>query len=109
VQERQRQDRERATARAAYLDSLVGRDEEEWQRVDALIATKRPNDYHRAVQVLRDLRDLAAQRGRPDSFEARFEQLRARHARKVSLLERFERELSERTAASNTAPRARAR
>ncbi len=73
-----------------YLDSLIGRVEDEWQRVEALVVTRRPTDYDGSVQVLRDLRDLAARGGRLDSFVARFERLRARHAKKVSLLERFE-------------------
>jgi hypothetical protein len=108
-QERQRQDREQATARAIYLDSLVERVEEEWQRVDELITTKRPTDYDTAVQVLRDLRELAARGGRLDNFAARFEQLRARHAKKVSLLERLKsaRLLQEQIAAPNTGRRAR--
>jgi hypothetical protein len=89
--ERQRQDRERAAARATYLESLAGRIDDEWQRVEALVATKRQGDYDRAVQVLVDLRDLAGRKGRINNFENRLEQLRTRHAKKVSLLERLER------------------
>ena len=55
-----------------------------------MVATKRPGDYDRAVRVLVDLRDLAAREGRIDNFEHRLEQLRTRHAKKVSLLERLE-------------------
>jgi hypothetical protein len=108
-QERQRQDRERATARAMYLDSLVERVEEEWQRVDELVVTRRPTDYDTAVQVLRDLRELADRGGPLDNFAARFEQLRARHAKKVGLLERLTsaRLLHEQIAVSRTGPRAR--
>ena len=102
--ERQRQDRERAAARARYLESLAGRADGEWQRIEALVATKRPSDYDRAVQVLVDLRDLSAWKGRIDTFENRLEQLRTRHAKKVSLLERLERArlLPEPANASNT-------
>jgi hypothetical protein len=102
--ERQRQDHERAVARARYLESLAGRADGEWQRIEALVATKRPSDYDRAVQVLVDLRDLSAWKGRIDTFENRLEQLRMRHAKKVSLLERLERArlLPETANASNT-------
>jgi hypothetical protein len=102
--ERQRQDRERAAARATYLESLAGRIDDEWLRVEALVATKRQGDYDRAVQVLVDLRDLAAHKGRIDNFENRLDQLRTRHAKKVSLLERLERArpLTEPANVSNT-------
>jgi hypothetical protein len=102
--ERQRQDCERAAARAIYLESLAGRIDAEWQRVEALVATKRQGDYDRAVQVLVDLRDLAARKGQIDNFENRLEQFRARHAKKVSVLERLERArlLPEPASVSNT-------
>jgi hypothetical protein len=102
--ERHRQDRQRAAARARYLESLAGRADGVWQRVEALIATKRQGDYDRAVQVLVDLCDLSAWKGRTDTFENRLEQLRTRHAKKVRLLERLERArlLPEPANASNT-------
>jgi hypothetical protein len=87
--ERQRQDRERAAARVAYLDGLAGCVEELWERVETLVATKRPADYDKAVQVIRDLHDLAARRGRLDRFMPRLEQLRTRHAKKAGLLQRL--------------------
>ncbi len=87
--ERQQEDRERAAARAAYLDTLAGRVEHEWQRAEALVATQRPSDYDRAVQVLVNLPDLAARKGGIDNFENRLEQLCTRHAETVSLVERL--------------------
>ena len=69
-----------------------------------MVATKRPGDYDRAVRVLVDLRDLAVRKEQIDNFENRLEQLRMRHAKKVSLLERLERArlLPEPASASNT-------
>jgi hypothetical protein len=57
-QERQRQ--EQAAARAAYLDTLVGRGGELWLRVETLVNAKRQAEYAEAVGLLTDLRDLAA-------------------------------------------------
>ena len=57
-----------------------------WERLDPLIATKRPDDYDRAVSSLVDLRDLAARKGCTAVFQERLRNLRARHAAKSSLL-----------------------
>jgi hypothetical protein len=89
--ERARREREQAIARAAFLDNLQGREPEIWQRVEALIATKRPTDYDQAVIFLVDLRDLAARRGRDAEFRTRIRDLRERHALKVSFLARLDR------------------
>ncbi len=89
ARERERQQREQAAARARYLDGLAGREADLWGQVDALIATKRPAEYDRAVGLLTDLRDLYARADRTREFEARRDRLRDEHARKPSLLQRF--------------------
>jgi hypothetical protein len=89
--ERARQEREAAAARVRYLDGLVGREEELWGRVDALVDTKRPKEYDEAVGLLRDLRDLAARRDGADAFVARLGGLRQRCAKRPSLLARLDR------------------
>jgi len=81
--------REAAAARAARLDTLAGRQEEAWRRIDALIATKKPKAYDEAVSLLKDLRDLADRAGLPDRFGCRFLPLRRQHASKGSLQRRF--------------------
>ena len=88
--ERQHLARAQAAARVRYLDGLVGHVDELWQHVEALVATKRQTDYDAAVKVIQDLHDLAARRERLDIFAARLQQLRARHAKKVSLLDRLD-------------------
>jgi hypothetical protein len=40
--------------------------------------------------VIQDLDDLAARRGQLDIFATRLRELRARHAKKVSLLDRLD-------------------
>jgi hypothetical protein len=90
AEERARRAREQAAARASYLDGLAGREPELWQRVEALIETKRPADYDQAVRLLKDLHDLGARSGQSTAFDARLSQLRERHARKPSLLSRLD-------------------
>ncbi len=88
--ERARREREKAEARAKYLDQLAQREPATWREVEQLIATKRPNDYDRAVSLLLDLRDLADRSGRSQEAEERIRDIRHRHANKSSLLRRFE-------------------
>jgi hypothetical protein len=90
AEERARREREQAAARARYLDGLTGREPELWQRVEALIETKRPADYDQAVRLLKDLHDLGARSGQGTTFDARLSQLRERHARKPSFLSRLD-------------------
>jgi hypothetical protein len=85
-----RQAAARAAAYARHLDDLATRAEAAWQQAVALIETKRPHDYDLAVTLLRDLRALADRQGDSAAFAKRFLQLRARHQRKPSLLDRFD-------------------
>jgi hypothetical protein len=88
--ERQQLARAQAAARARYLDGLVGNVDELWQHVEALVATKRQTDYDAAVRAIQNLHDLAARHGQLDVFAPRLQQLRERHAKKVSLLDRLD-------------------
>jgi hypothetical protein len=89
AKEKARRDREEAAARQKHLDSLVGRENKLWGDVDALVATKLPKCYDRAVGILVDLRDLAA-RGKAGAFTLRIEALRETHAKKPSFIQRLE-------------------
>ena len=55
-----------------------------------MIDTKRPRDYDLAVSLLRDLQALAEREEDSAGFRKRFGELRARHDRKPSLQERFD-------------------
>jgi hypothetical protein len=83
-----RQRREQA-ARDRYLAGLARRLPQAWQRIESLIATKRPRDYDAAVTLLSDLRDLAQRENRDVQFAKRVSQLRQAHASKPSLLARL--------------------
>jgi hypothetical protein len=79
-----------AAAYAKRLDQLATRTEEAWREAAELIETKKPREYDRAVSLLRDLQALAEREGGSAEFRQRFGELRARHDRKPSLQERFD-------------------
>jgi hypothetical protein len=81
--------RETAAARQAYLDALAQRAPQAWQQVEALIQTRQPKRYDEAVQLLRDLCDLADRQGKTAEVRARLQALRDAHANKPSLLRRL--------------------
>jgi hypothetical protein len=62
-----RRERAEAEARKKRLQSLAGKENELWARVDRFIGTKQPRRYDEAVSLLQDLHDLAElQRKGPD-------------------------------------------
>jgi hypothetical protein len=79
-----------AAAYARHLDELAARNEAAWQEAITLIDAKRPRDYDLAVSLLRDLRALAERQGNTAAFREQFLELRRRHQRKPSLLDRFD-------------------
>jgi hypothetical protein len=79
-----------AAAHAKHLDQLATRTEAAWEKAAELIETKRPRDYDLAASLLRDLQALADRQGDPAAFTKRFGELRAKHQRKPSLLDRFD-------------------
>jgi len=88
AQEKDRMERAAARARTRHLDQLAGREPVLWQKVESLIATKQPKSYDQAMELLVDLRDLAARKDAA-GFQRRVEALRAAHARKPTLMERL--------------------
>jgi hypothetical protein len=88
AKEQARLEREAAVAREKHLDSLVGRESKLWAKVDSLVATKQPKYYEQAVEILVDLRGLAA-RTKGGEFGLRIEALRQAHARKPTFIERL--------------------
>jgi hypothetical protein len=89
-QDRGRRERSAAAARQRHLDTLAVDQPAAWQRVNELIATKKPREYDTAVQLLVDLRDLGERDGTTAAFRQRLAELRTMHARKPSLLERLD-------------------
>jgi hypothetical protein len=91
AEERTRQEREAAAARERRLTELATQPEQAWQRVDALIATKKPREYDAAVGLLTELAVLGQRDGREEAFAGRIRLLRQAHQRKPSLMDRFDR------------------
>jgi hypothetical protein len=87
-QEKARRERAAALTRAKHLDQLAGKESIVWEKVEGLIATKQSKNYDQAVELLLDLRDLAARKDGAD-FRRRAEALRAAHARKPTLIDRL--------------------
>jgi len=89
--EERRREKAAAAAREQRLEALARNPEGAWKQVDALIETKRPKEYDAAVVLLKDLQGLAGRDGGASTFAHRMRKLRERHARKPSLLDRFDR------------------
>lgn len=91
AKEKARREREAAEARERRLDALAQRQTEVWNRVEELIATRRPMAYDEAVQLLGELRALGAREGRGAEVEGRIQALREEHTRKSTFLDRLDR------------------
>jgi hypothetical protein len=88
---RQKAEREQAAARARamHLHQLAGKEPVLWKKVESLIATKQPKSYEQAMELLTDLRDLAAQKDEL-GFRRHVEALRAAHGGKRTLIARLD-------------------
>ena len=71
-------------------NSLAQQRAQAWQQVETLIQTRQPKRYDDAVQLLRDLGDLADRQGKTAEARARLQALRDAHANKPSLLRRLD-------------------
>lgn len=85
-----RKARERAAARERHLESLVGTEDDLWQQVEAAVGTKLPKQYDHAIELLKDLRDLAARAGSGAAFATRVGELRQRHSAKSAFKKRLD-------------------
>jgi hypothetical protein len=83
--------RERVAARtrAKQLGQLAGKEPVLWGRVESLVANKQPKSYDRAVELLADLRDLAARKDEI-GFQRQIEALRAAPAGKRTFIARLD-------------------
>jgi len=82
--------REKAAARALYLDSLVGKEDALWPQVDKAIQTKLPKEYDRAVDLLLALHDLAVRSGTQAEVGQRIRNLREQHKAKRTFVQRLD-------------------
>ncbi|GII06037.1 hypothetical protein [Planobispora takensis] len=89
AEEQQRQEHERRQAYEARLNRLAHDPEAAWAQVEEFIDTKKPHEYDRAVDLLRDLQALAARDDHTGAFAQRLTHLRQRHQSKTSLIKRL--------------------
>ena len=83
--ERQKLDR---LVREKRLDEIVGRELLLWDQIESLIFEKKSSSYDRAIELLMDLRDLAA-RGGVHEFLVKVTALKQRHSAKSSFIGRL--------------------
>ena len=89
--EQRRREQAAAAAQQVRLETLARDPDKAWRQVAGLIDTKKPKEYDTAVVLLQDLRMLAARGGDTAAFAQQMRRLREQHARKPSLLDRFDR------------------
>jgi hypothetical protein len=87
---RARRAAEQAAAYERHLQDLTGRKEETWQKVAELTVFSKPKEYDQATQLLRDLHVIARREDDITAFTARVRELRTRHAKRPSLMERLD-------------------
>lgn len=80
-----------AAERQKRLEWLARNEEPSWQKVNTLIDTKKSAEYENAVALLLDLQAVCEQKNALAEFSRRFTEIRERHQRKVSLIERLSR------------------
>jgi hypothetical protein len=91
AKEQAKRARAQAAARARHLDALTGQEEQLWRQVETAIQTRQPKEYDHAVDVLRDLRDLAERTGTGEEVAGRIHALRERHRSKPTFMKRLDR------------------
>ena len=89
AREKTQRERTAARKRAMHLDTLEGQEALLWKKVASQIAVTQPRSYDQAVELLMDLRDLAARRDDP-GFRRQIEELRAAHKGKRTLIARLD-------------------
>ena len=87
MKQEERRLQEKAAERARHLDALTGREEELWQQIESAVGTKLPKDYIRAVDLVRDLSDLAERSGSREALAQRIRKLRGRHGAKRKFIQ----------------------
>jgi hypothetical protein len=66
-------------ARVRKLETLAKQEPQLWDQVMSLIAQKQIKAYDQAVEILKDLRELAADRDQSDRFAARVQEIQQAH------------------------------
>jgi hypothetical protein len=90
TKEKQEKDKKAAQLkRTKYLETLSLTEDQTWQQVLDLIATKQSKSYDEATVLLQDLCDLAKSRGQLTEFSQRLEKLRSSYSGRPALMSRL--------------------
>jgi len=81
--------REEAAQREKHLQSLAGKEESLWKKIDSLIKLTQPKPYDEALETLLDLRDLAAKSGTQEAFAKRTAALYAANTKRPAFAARI--------------------
>ncbi len=88
-EEQRRQTQEAEEKRIQELDALARREGEAWQEVERLAQKSSAKTYEQAVQLLSQLREVAARQKQTDIFQERLNGIYARYKMRHSLLEKL--------------------
>jgi len=75
--------------RLAELEALAKRGDAVWNEVDALIRQGQAKPYDEAVQLLKNLRDLAEHQRRTVAFQAQLDRIHDEYSRRSALMRRL--------------------
>ncbi len=75
--------------RIAELDALARRGDTVWNEIDALIQRGQATPYDEAVQLLKNLRDLAVRQRQTIAFQTRLNRIHEEYSRRSALMRRL--------------------
>jgi len=87
-EEKRRQAQEAEEKRIQELDALARREGEAWKEVERLAQKSSAKTYDQAVQLLSQLREVAARQKQEEVFQERLDGVYARYQTRHSLLEK---------------------
>lgn len=90
IRHERRQQEEAERRRAFYISSLVGGEEGLWSEIHGLLDSTNTKKYVRCVELLVDLRDLAARDGKQEEFNKRLLDFCASVGNRPALIRRME-------------------
>jgi len=89
--ERRKREREAEAKRVKAIEALARREEQAWQEVDTLIQKSNAKGYQEAVQLLSNLREVAAHRHTEAIFQKRLNQIYQQYRSRHTLMDRLRR------------------
>ncbi len=81
--------RQKAEARAKYLDELAPREAAIWQHIEQLADQRQGSAYGKAVDLLKTLQEMAVHQGKHSQFQAKLDDVCHRHQKKRALIDRI--------------------